>query len=143
MVGIFRPLVPAGALVRSGHFPWRSPGGAVPLGSGFLACFHAFSRVTSKAMPNETVFVFLGAEKCRAAVSHAWNVKEKMRDASMASWQQKSRKPDGYAAFENLLLGAQEGTRTPTVLPPLGPEPSASTNFATWAFQRRPNSKGT
>ena len=30
-------------------------------------------------------------------------------------------------------IGAQEGTRTPTVSPPLGPEPSASTNSATWA----------
>src|SRR4051812_48609109 len=29
--------------------------------------------------------------------------------------------------------GAEEGTRTPTVLPPLGPEPSASTNSATSA----------
>ena len=32
-----------------------------------------------------------------------------------------------------ILTGAQEGTRTPTVSPPLGPEPSASTNSATWA----------
>src|SRR3954469_13487786 len=30
-------------------------------------------------------------------------------------------------------IGAEEGTRTPTVLPPLGPEPSASTNSATSA----------
>ena len=31
------------------------------------------------------------------------------------------------------FLGAQERTRTSTVLPPPGPEPGASTNSATWA----------
>ena len=45
----------------------------------------------------------------------------------------KAAEPIGCAAFCTnyaTKLGAQEGTRTPTVLPPLGPEPSASTNFA-------------
>ena len=41
-----------------------------------------------------------------------------------------------------LVAGAQERTRTSTVLPPPGPEPGASTNFATWASLRRQHYKG-
>ena len=45
----------------------------------------------------------------------------------------KKRKGRSIAAAFLFKPGAQERTRTSTVLPPLGPEPSASTNFATWA----------
>ena len=38
--------------------------------------------------------------------------------------------------IQNLnLIGAEKRTRTSTVLPPLGPEPSASTNFAISALR--------
>ena len=39
----------------------------------------------------------------------------------------------GKGNVPDAIIGAQEETRTPTVLPPPGPEPGASTNFATWA----------
>jgi hypothetical protein len=57
--------------------------------------------------------------------------------------QEKSREPSGFAAFCTSLellgrkLGAQERTRTSTPLQALGPEPSASTNSATWAKKAR------
>ena len=39
-----------------------------------------------------------------------------------------------FIFYLNTINGAQEKTRTSTGLLPLGPEPSASTNSATWAL---------
>jgi hypothetical protein len=59
----------------------------------------------------------------------------------MGAQKQKSPQRRASSKFQKTLLeclrtyisGAQERTRTSTMLPPLGPEPSASTNSATWA----------
>ena len=58
----------------------------------------------------------------------------------MFTWYWLADRCAGYVLRRGGVGGAEEGTRTPTVLPPLGPEPSASTNFATSARGANSNS---
>lgn len=46
-------------------------------------------------------------------------------------------RPIARRTFRNFSENADEGTRTPTVFPPLDPEPSASANSATSAKKER------
>ncbi len=60
-------------------------------------------------------------------------VVRKARRKKIEREMQKWKKP--LIRDQRLLIGAQEKTRTSTPLRALGPEPSASTNSATWAKQ--------
>ena len=57
------------------------------------------------------------------------------KNAAMLGGAAKQKAPIYDRGFA--FLGAQERTRTSTVLPPPGPEPGASTNFATWASLKK------
>ena len=66
------------------------------------------------------------------------------------NWQEKSPFSEGETGFCRIRLdqaifvrGARGGTRTRTVLPPSGPKPGASTNFATRAVLITTESKTT
>ena len=55
------------------------------------------------------------------------------RGESLSEFAMLSRALARYEEHRQRRSGAEEGTRTPTVLPPPGPEPGASTNSATSA----------
>ena len=55
------------------------------------------------------------------------------RGEPLSEFAMLSRALAGYDEDRQRRSGAEEGTRTPTVLPPPGPEPGASTKSATSA----------
>jgi hypothetical protein len=73
----------------------------------------------------------------RAMVSLLGEISSRVMKVTQIQLQHQSlitqKKNGATVKLRRFNLGAQERTRTSTVLPPLGPEPSASTNSATWA----------
>ena len=85
-----------------------------------------------------TMLPSLGPEPSASTNSATWAHCDVCSSTSVDCWSRLTN----LVSMRRLLLqmshrinGAQEKTRTSTVLPPLGPEPSASTNSATWALQ--------